>query len=231
MKFTDQAVFLHRTSYSDSSLITTFYTREKGLQKFLFRGGKKKAHSVFPMAVSELSFYGRPEAELLNLTNVETSFSQSFQFDPVKSAIAFFMAETIRKCVHEGDVDIEIFEFIVGYVEELESTNDLMLFPVSFLIGLSEVLGFKPLIESSDENIFNLDAGTFQLVGNNVERTRRGLGVDIIASLLLQGKIPENTMKKAREEALEAMLDYFMIHVPKFKALDSYDIVKEVLHA
>lgn len=231
MKFTDKAVFLHRTSYSDSSLITTFYTREKGLQKFLFRGGKKKAHSVFPMAVSELSFYGRPEAELLNLTNVETSFSQSFQFDPIKSAIAFFMAETIRKCVHEGDVDLEIFEFIVGYVEELESTNDLMLFPVSFLIGLSEVLGFKPLIESPEETIFNLDAGTFQRIGNNVERTRRGPGVDIIASLLLQDKIPTNTMKKAREEALEAMLDYFMIHVPRFKALDSYDIVKEVLHA
>ncbi len=231
MKYTDQGVFLHRTPYSDSSLITTYYTREKGLQKFLFRGGKKKAHSVFPMAVSELSFYGRPESELFNLTTVESAFSQTFQFDPIKSAIAFFMAETLRKCVHEGDVDLEVFEFIVEYIQELENTNDLMLFPVSFLIGFSEVLGFKPLLESSDAEVFNLDAGTFQVVGNSSERTRRGVGVEIIASLLSGSSLPSNTSKIAREEALEIMLDYFMIHVPRFKALDSYDIVKEVLHA
>jgi len=230
MKFTDQGVFLNRISYSDSSLITTFYTREKGLQKFLFRGGKKKAHNIFPMAVSELSFYGRPESELQNLTNVEGSFSHSFQFDPVKSAIAFFMAETTRKCVHEGDADTELFDFIVGYVEELESTNDLMLFPVSFLIGFSEVLGFKPLIEGRGMGIFNLDAGTFQRVGNIAERTRRGSGVDIITALLLGDELPKNTTKNAREDALEAMLDYFMIHVPRFKDLGSYEIVKEVLN-
>lgn len=231
MKFVDQGVFLHRLSYSDSSLITTFYTREKGLQKFLFRGGKKKAHSVFPMAISELSFYGRPEAELLNLTSVESSFSHSFQFDPVKSAIAFFMAETVRKCVHEGDADEEVFGFLMDYVEELESTNDLKLFPVSFLIGFSDILGFKPLIENNEFDIFNLDAGTFQRVGNIAERTRRGPGVDIIASLLLEGKLPDKTDKSSREEALEVMLDYFMIHMPRFTALDSYEIVKEVLHA
>jgi len=231
MKFTDQGVFLHRISYSDSSLITTFYTREKGLRKFLFRGGKKKAHSIFPMAFSELSYYGRPEAELLNLTNVENSFSHTFQFDPIKSAIAFFMAETVRKCVHEGDADEEIFDFLMGYVEELESTSDLKLFPVSFLIGFSEILGFKPLNENKSFEIFNLDEGTFQLVGNNAERTRRGSGVAIIASLLLGDKLPEKTNKTAREEALEVMLDYFMIHMPRFTALDSYEIVKEVLHA
>ena len=230
MKFTDQGVFLNRISYSDSSLITTFYTREKGLQKFLFRGGKKKAHNIFPMAISELSFYGRSESELQNLTNVEGSFSHSFQFDPVKSAIAFFMAETIRKCVHEGDSDTELFGFVVGYVEELESTNDLMLFPVSFLIGFSEVLGFKPLIEGRERGIFNLDAGTFQRVGNVSERTRRGSGTDIIAALLLGDELPENTTKKAREDALEILLDYFMIHIPRFKDLDSYEIVKEVLN-
>jgi hypothetical protein len=106
-----------------------------------------------------------------------------------------------------------------------------MLFPLSFLIGLSDALGFKPLIEEKGSEVFNLDAGTFQRVGNNAERTRRGPGIGVIAALLLGNSLPENTTKKAREEALGAMLDYFMIHVPQFKELDSYDIVKEVLHA
>jgi hypothetical protein len=140
------------------------------------------------------------------------------------------MAETIRKSVHEGDVDTELFDFVVEYVEELESTNDLMLFPVSFLIGFSEILGFKPLIEGRERRIFNLDAGTFQRVGNISERTRRGSGTEIIAALLLGDEMPENRTKNAREEALKVMLDYFMIHVPRFKDIDSYEIVKEVLN-
>ena len=43
MKLVDEAIFLFRTNYSDTSLIATYYTKEHGLQKFMFKGGKKKS--------------------------------------------------------------------------------------------------------------------------------------------------------------------------------------------
>ena len=99
MKAVDEGVFLHRTPYSANSLITTFYTREKGLQKFLFKGGKKKGYQLYPLSVSELNFYGREGSDLINLTSAQATSNHSFQFNPVKSTIAFFIAETIQKCV------------------------------------------------------------------------------------------------------------------------------------
>jgi len=48
MKQLDEAIFIHRTPYSESSLVVTFLTKEYGHQKFFFRGGKKKSIPALP---------------------------------------------------------------------------------------------------------------------------------------------------------------------------------------
>ena len=229
MKSIDQGIFLNRKSYLETSLITTFYTKKSGLQNFFFRGGKKKSHSIFPLSISELSFYGRSDSGLKNLTQVDSLSSLSFQFNPIKSAIAFFMAEAIQKSVYEGDVDEKIFHFILTYVKELDSTDDLKLFPISFLIGFSDVLGFKPLIEEKEMAFFNLDSGTFKSSRNKMDKVKKGPGVQLIICLLNE-EFPKDSSKESRDDALEIMLEYFMIHIPKFKELDSHDIIRQVLY-
>ncbi len=228
MKATDTGIFLQRTAYSDSSLIVTFYTRSNGLQKFVFRGGKKKAHNIFPLSLSELTFYGRKESDLLNLTKVESLAPQTFQFNPVKSAVAFFLAETMRKCVAPGQSDPDFYQFMEEAISELEETDDLVLFPLQFMVSCSQALGFMPLCEDAEMTVFNLDAGTFQHTFSNTDRTYRGASVDLIKSLIL-GTKPETTAREQREEALSIMLNYFSIHVPRFDQLESYAIVQEVL--
>ncbi|MBB79334.1 MAG: DNA repair protein RecO [Crocinitomicaceae bacterium] len=229
MKSIDHGIFLNRKSYSETSLITTFYTKKSGLQNFFFRGGKKKSHNMFPMSISELSFYGRTDSGLKKLTQVDSFSSLSFQFNPIKSAIAFFMAEAIQKSVYEGDVDEKIFDFILSYVKELDSTDDLKLFPISFLIGFSDVLGFKPLIQEKDVVFFNLDSGIFQSSINKMDRVKKGLGVQLILCLLNE-QSPIDFSKESRDDALDIMLEYFMIHISKFKELESHDIIRQVLY-
>ncbi|MDX2360710.1 MAG: DNA repair protein RecO [Crocinitomicaceae bacterium] len=231
MKSTDEGIFLQRTPYSDSSLITTFYTQKGGLQKFIFKGGKKKAHNIYPLSISELTYYGRKESDLLNLTQVESSKALTFQFNPIKGAVAFFMAETINKCVHQGDVDEVFYQFIKKSIEHLDTTDELGLFPVQFLIECCDNLGFAPLCEIPEAGVFNLDSGIFQMTSSIAERSYSGPSVILIRSLLNGQSPKENPNKQEREEALEIMLEYFRIHIPRFETLDSYDIVKEVLGA
>jgi recombinational DNA repair protein (RecF pathway) len=85
MKATEEGILLHRISYSESSLVATFLTKNDGIKKFLFKGGKKKSPQLFPLSISELTFYGRKESELLNLTSLDPIGSQSFQFSPIRS--------------------------------------------------------------------------------------------------------------------------------------------------
>lgn len=231
MKSNDLGVFLYRSVYSDSSLIVWFYTRENGLQKFLFRGGKKKAHGLFPMSVCELSYYGNKHSDLLNLTSVESAIPFTFQFNPISSTIAFFAVECIKKTQHQGDRDEEVFQFLVNFANLIESEENKGILPLLFLIDLSEVLGFKPHLSEENAIYFNLDAGVFQTTMSSHERTVKGPAIDLIIALVCGEEMNELSSKQLREEALNTMLDYFKIHVPRFDSLTSFDIVKEVLNA
>lgn len=231
MKSNDLGVFLYRTAYSESSLIVTFFTRENGLQKFLFRGGKKKAHSLFPMSVCELSYYGHKHSDLLNLTAVESAMPFTFQFNPISSTIAFFGVECIKKSMHEGDKDEDVFRFLVNFSNRIENDQNKGILPLYFLIGLSEILGFKPYFEEENAVNFNLDSGVFQTTINSHERIVNGPAVDLLSSLINEKDMIDTTSKQLREQALNIMLDYFKIHVPRFESLASFDIVKEVLSA
>lgn len=231
MKSTDLGVFLHRSVYSESSLIVSFFTKEHGLQKFLFRGGKKKAHSLFPMAVCELSYYGRKDAELLNLTEVETIHPFTFQFNPVTSTIAYFLVECIKKSVQQGDSDKEVFHFLVSYAQRLETDENKGFLPLRFLLDFTDVLGFKPHFEKVEAKCFNLDAGVFQSHVSGHERIVSGPAADLIAAMLSNELFDSSWNKNIREEALKVMLDYYKIHIPRFENLTSFDIVKEILNA
>ena len=229
MKSIDQAIFLHRSPYSSSSLLVTFFTQNRGLQKFIFKGGKKKGFNLFPLSYSEITYYGRNN-DLLSLTDAESVFPQSFQFNPLKSSIAFFVCEVTRKCVQAEDSDEQLFLFLKAFSQQLEESDQLQLFPLSFLIGLSDKLGILPLIEEQDRRVFNLDKGVFQHTKSQTERTFSGESVSLIMQLLNEEEEIFLPNKEVREEALKIMLNYYSIHVPRFEKLDSYEILKEVLN-
>lgn len=231
MKSNDLGVFLYRSVYSDSSLIAWFYTRENGLQKFLFRGGKKKSNGLFPMSVNELSYYGHKNSDLLNLTSAESAIPFTFQFNPISSSIAFFAVECIKKSVHLGDKDEELFQFLVSFANDLENEENLSFLPLNFLIELSDILGFKPNFEEEDARNFNLDEGLFQTTFNSHQRIVNGPAIDLIAEIIKGSTATTIIPKKIREDALNVLLEYFKIHVPKFETLKSFEIVKEVLNA
>ncbi len=230
MKATDKGIFLHRLAYSETSLIITFFTESSGLRKFIFKGGKKKAHSLFPMSIGELSFYERTESSLLQLTSVDPATTHQFQFDPIKSTIAFFLAEVIRKCVHQDVADRTTYAFIAEKVTELNDSEDYLYFPIYFLIDFSEVLGIQPYVQERNATYFNLDEGTFENYSKVELREISGSSVDLIRDRIV-GNPTSKYDRTTREKALEVMLDYYRIHIPNFDVLDSYDIVKEILHA
>lgn len=231
MKRIDTGIFLHRIPYSETSLITAFYTREHGLKRYLFKGGKKKSHQLFPMAVCELNSYGREDSKLRSLTTVEPSFPIHFQFDPIKSTIAFFMAEILMKCLEEELPDEFMFQSVESMVKQLNTTDDCQLFPLSFLVNLSNAIGIQPLIDSIDSKYFNLDEGVIENYDKISQRVESGKAVDLIINVIQEKDPEERSTKQVREQALEIMLDYFRIHVPRFEEVTSYEIVKEVLHS
>lgn len=231
MKQTNQGFFLHRTPFSDSSLIVTFYTLEDGIQKYLFKGGKKKSAGLFPMALCELEFYGRPESSLLNLTKAECKAGFSYQFNPVKASISYFFSEIVLKCFQEESEDPIVFDFLKNQIIEFDKTEKVSFFPIQFLVALTDQFGVQPYVQSENGKFFNLDDGEISNYNSSSERIASGKEVELIIEIL--DGMPLHTSdfpKIIRQKALETMLEYLSIHVPNFQKLKSYDVIKELLY-
>ncbi len=229
MKLVDNGILIHKSPYSSSSLLTTFYTEKNGLQKFIFKGGKKKAHGLFPLADLELTFYGR-NSELFNLTSAEPISPFTFQFDPIKSTLAFFFAEVTLKCVLMNDPDVQLYDLLKKYANAMNENDEIQLFPISFLIELSDLLGILPLRNEASARVFNIDTGNFQQSLSKELRTFEGPAIDLLIQIIDKKRLTSIPHREIRNEALRIYLNYFAIHIPKFQELKSYEILKEVLN-
>lgn len=229
MKQIDHGIFLTKTPYSSSSLIVTFFTREFGLKKFIFKGGKKKAHNLFPLSISEISYYGRPETNLLSLTEASPIIPLSLQFNPIKSVIAFFIAEVILKCSHTDNADESTFDFFSQQIVALDESDSSSLFPIQFLVLFTEKLGIQPLINEVANPVFNLEEGIIEKSDSQLTKTEKGDHVQLIVDMY-QRKAIQSTNKQIREQALETMMNYYRIHLSKVNSFETYQIVKEVVN-
>jgi len=191
----------------------------------MFKGGKKKSHALYPLSFCELTFYQRNDSAMANLTAVEPALRTSFQMQPVKSTVAFFMAEVFQKCVHEDAEDPHMFEFMKQQVEYLDSASEVWR-PLEFIIRLTEQLGIQPLVENPSGS-FNVEEGVVDVGLKG--KCYQGESVELITSLILGD--PVMASGSTRRESLEIMLEYYRLHLPNFGAISSYEIVREILYS
>ncbi|MBP6090334.1 MAG: DNA repair protein RecO [Crocinitomicaceae bacterium] len=231
MKDTDHAIFLHRTHYSESSLITTFYTKKNGIQKFIFQGGKKKSVGIFPLALSEIQYYHRPDSELGKLTATSPlKMLHELSTNPIKSTLAYFIADVLRNCLKTDQKDIHLFTFLENRIELLSLTTDLSLFNTQFLIDFTYHLGIEPILSTTVKTYFYLQDGSFSDTYRIGEIVAKNDGVLLIQALFLKEKIDINFSKQAKKEAFEIMLSYYKLHLPSFDTSNSIEIIREILY-
>jgi len=230
MKLTDKAILLNRINYSESSLIITYYTLQNGIQKFLFQGGKKKANNLFPLSISEITFYNRPESTLGKVTASETiTMLNEIPFDPVKSTIAFFLAEVLSKCLQTEESEHLLFQFLENKIYELDRSQDVTIFPIQFLIDFSEFLGIQPHIVDNNGTYFNLMEGTISNHKPDGDIFAVGDTTMLVRYCILKNTQIEHT-NKLRSETLDVLIQYFQLHIPQFKTLKTLDVIREVLY-
>lgn len=230
MKHSDKGIFLHRLSYSESSIIATFYTQKHGLSKFLFQGAKKKASNLFPLAICELTIYKRPESDLGRISSTELeSPLLELRNDPIRSIIAFFMADVIRHSLKVENSDEVAFSFLEYQIHLLDEQQDVANFPLHFLCDFSEVLGIKPLVHELQPKYFNLIEGEFTSVLNTGELFIEGPQVQQLFALFNAERIVITHYE--RKELLIHLLHYYKIHIPNFEVERSLKIIQDVLSA
>jgi DNA repair protein RecO (recombination protein O) len=230
MKQTDSGILLHRISYSETSLITTFYTQQHGIQKFIFQGGKKKSGNLTPLGIYELTFYRRPDSELGKLNQVELLEPMHAIFaSPIKQVIAFFLADILHQSLKTDLADEPLFQYLVASINKLNQDSNPQFFPATFLLTYIIHLGISPLIEERDANYFDIQQGIFTNSPRNMVSTLQSEAAHLIRDYMEGFEIPEIAFKKQTKEIVLILVTYLSFHVPNFKGEKCLSLAKEIM--
>ena len=232
-----KAIVLHTLKYNDTSLIAHCYTEALGKQSFLLKGilsarkgGIRKAYFL-PMTQLEIQFQHKNKGGLNFLKEVKILHPyQQLYTDIKKNALVLFLSEIIYKSLKEEETNPLLYEFLENAFLWLDSNEDIANFHLLFLLKLSQFLGFYPHLDQENGPYFNLESGCFtsstplekHIKGNSAQLLKELLGMNFDG--IKRPKINQHT----RRELLEAMVNYFELHLLGFSKPKSLSILHDV---
>jgi DNA repair protein RecO (recombination protein O) len=233
MKYKSRAIALSYLKQGESSIIAKIFTEEKGLQSFIVKGvrakkAKKKLGLFQPLQLLNINATLITKNSLQYISEITIAHNQvSDGIDMKKNFISIFVAEVISKVLLETEKDKALFKFIWELKNNLSNYEEINPnFPLIFLIGLSEQLGFLPSKDQIDGDYFNLEFGEFT---NNQQQLNHFIKKDNSYYLrkLLENK-DINIPYKNRNKILLHLIKYYKLQHHELKNMTSHLIIESL---
>lgn len=231
MKAVEEGILIHRAPYSETSLLVTVLCKSHGMTTFLFQGGKKKQGNIlFPMAHIEFTYYKRTDSSLPKMTQVNLADAvKSIPFHPVKSGLAFFMAEIVRSVVRAGHQENQLFQRILQETLWLDASDEWTNYPLFFLAVLCQECGISPVIEHSHPTVFDIQGGKLTTIRPNHPHYQEGPWIHWFETLLTEDRITflsHAIPKQERLQCFDTWMKYFQHHLQGMRELKSVEVVR-----
>lgn len=239
-----QGLVLSYLRYRETSVIVRIYTREVGVQSYIVNavrgGGKTPVRLALfqPFTLLDLVAYpAKKGGGLTRLSEYRVAYAyHTIPYDMRKGSVVLFLSEVVSRSVREEEANDPLFAFLreqlVGFDQ---ATAGFENFPLTFLLTLSQYLGFAP---RSGEDLVNqlLSGGVLQPAGRATEALAAGLTLSELEDrfeAIMRG--PQEAIAVAvqngreRRELLHLLLAYYRLHVENLGPVKSLDILSEVL--
>ncbi len=234
-----KGIVLHRFKYSDSKLILKIFTREFGLQSYLFfvsKSPKKRfaLNLLQPLYLLNLEVYHKETGALQKIK--EFSIAEHFNtipYDIKKQSVSLFLSEFLLKVLQENEKDTLLFDFVYASLKEfddlLEGSADFHLY---FLVHLTEFLGILPDNNFSDPyKIFDLEKAKF-IIGYPTHQNFFSETLSEKFSELLQfpdNKAPLVSVTNAqRRELLNGIIGFYNYHLERPGKIKSLEVLAQI---
>ena len=193
---------------------------------------KTKAALLQVMSMLDMEVYHHEHRNLNRIKEMQPSYLfTSLLYDPMKSSLGLFMMEVLNNCIHEEEVNVKMFDFISHKLQSLDKVERVPAdFLLNFLVELSTLLGFSPHGEFSEATShFDLQEGNF-VADISIHPYTLSPPVSENLSLLLQRKSMEIPAGN-RRKLLEALLQYYQLHIPNFTFPKSLKVLDEIFRS
>lgn len=234
MKLSEEGIILSRKSFSESSIILHLFSQHHGQQHLIFQGYKKKGQALFPLAWVRYSYYQRNDSSLAKFTEFEHVLPlHDIVNNPLKSSLAFFIAELVEILSQVNHEDQKLYAFISQEIKWLNESNELSNYLIWFLAKITQIEGFQPEIKSENPIYFDLQEGVFTNESPILPAYLKESWLHWMVDALQQEK---NTFlafaipKEERLHLVNAWLNYYDFHVSKMRQLKSLQVIRTVFY-
>ncbi len=232
-----EGLVIRNVNYSDTSTISTIYTRNLGVQTYMLKGirnpkGRLKINVMQPMFFVDLIVSKRENKNLQSLREIKPLFIyKNVTNDIRRTAIGTLMLEIIGVSVKQEEGDEALFDFVKEQFKYLDQAKRVpAFFHLYFMLKLSGFLGFQPLNNySTDQNSFNLMEGVFDSVMNEyslIPELSTQISDLLNAELTDLSEIQIN--KEDRNALLLALERFYKIHLNEFKSFKTPQVYEDV---
>lgn len=236
MFVTTKGIVLHRTKYSDTSIIVKIFTEDFGTQSFIVKNAfskKTKINQYYfsSLALIEVTFDDHSLHKLSFIKDVNYIYHyKSIPFDPSKNAILFFYNELFYKLLYSSLEDINLFHLMENALHDLDNSqtyrSDIHLF---FMVDLLQCLGIAPENDHSDQRpYFSIEDNRFVNISqdNQLYFTLEG---SQYFSKLLDHDSDYFPHKSIRNEVLVGMVNYLIHNNEHIHSIDSLQVLMDLM--
>ena len=235
-----RAIILSNRKHKENAAILQLYTEEYGRCSYILygvqskRNGKRQAFlQPFSTVVVEGEF--QPKREFQQIKEIRSDYPHTnLLFDPYKNTIALFLSEVLLRVLRTNEKDKPLFLFLHQSIRYLDlAEKGIANFHITFLIRLTQFLGFFPALENDrfDRHYYDLKQAVF----TSAKPFHKHYLIPQEAAFLPQlTRISYNNMhqfrfsRRERIELLEKILSYYKIHLQEFGEIRAISVLKEV---
>ncbi len=236
MNIKTKGIVLHKTKYSETSVIVRIFTRTSGVQSFIVKGAFSKKNRSTAALLENLSLveivFDDTHHSIQYLKEIASYHSYSLiPFDMVRRSLMIFYNELIYKLLREFQTDSILYDFIEKSILELDAEDTVLTdVHLRFMVRLSKVMGFYPQDNFSEQNChFSIEDACFVR-----EYFDYPTFLSRDASAYLHGmmceEVSEIPPKSVRNELLQGLLNYFEIHNDQIRKIESVTILSQILN-
>lgn len=238
MHVTTRGIVLHKTKYSENSVIVNIFTREAGVQSFMVKGAYSKQRRGTMALLENLSLLEvvfDDKGQNIKYFK-EVSLHHSYQlipFDLVRRTLFIFYNELIYKILREFRADAALYDFVESSLLELDDEQaHLTDIHLRFMVKLAHVMGIFPATNYSDYNsIFSIDESCFVHEYFDYPNFLSREASAYLWQLMNEEDVAVYPHKVVRNELLYGMLRYFEEHNSQIGKIESVEILSQLLGA
>lgn len=246
MLLSTQAIVLHTTPFSETSVIAQVFTRQLGLKTYISKGarggrGKGRTALLQPMRQLDMVVYDTPKKDINHIKEMQMSHpANGNTISTLRTSLLFFMNEVLYKTLRADEPNQPLFDYVDKAISDLDNGQPDAAFPIQYLLMVARYLGIEPYDNySMHERVFNMNEGRFQsspsMVYLSEHPQARFFNVEQSQHLhqylsALHSNEPMPTLSlQQRRGLIDYLLDYYQAHLPSFKNFQSHHVLHEVL--